>query len=263
MNTHDVTCSSIVNIITRKDSLFHGRYTIDPYQKCSFGCVYCDSATKDTVVVKTNAVEKLKEELPGLRKGVIIVGSVHDPYQPVEETYKITRKLLEVIQENSFPCHILTKSLLVQRDIDLLSSMDARVTVSFVAYAKKTAQIFEPSVASVRDRLQMITTLTKKKIKTGVAIIPILPYIVDAELLSLIQAASKAHARYLLHRHLELKGDQKQQFMAILKHYFPHLVEPYTILFSDTILPKKQYQLLCDTTIKKLCRSYAIAEKIR
>ena len=263
MNTHDVTCSSIVNIITRKDSLFHGRYTIDPYQKCSYGCVYCDSATNDTVVVKTNAVEKLKEEIPRLRKGVIIVGSVRDPYQPIEETQKLTRGLLEVIQENNFPCHILTKSLLVQRDIDLLSSMDAQVTVSFVAYAEKTALIFEPSVASVQDRLQMITKLTEKKIKTGVAIIPILPYIVDAEFESLIQAASKAHARYLLHRHLELKGDQKQQFMAILKHHYPHLVEPYNILFSDTILPKKQYQSLCDKTIKKICRSYTIAEKIR
>ena len=74
-----------VKKITFKDVLFNGTYTIDPYQNCEFGCGYCDSSYDETVFIKSNAVERFKEELPMMNKGRIIIGSVHDAYQPIEE----------------------------------------------------------------------------------------------------------------------------------------------------------------------------------
>ena len=90
-----IRCSSLLNKITKRDALFLGDYTIDPYQNCEFGCKYCDSSNTSTIYIKTNAPEVLERELKNVTKGRIIIGSVHDPYQNIEKDYKITRKILE------------------------------------------------------------------------------------------------------------------------------------------------------------------------
>ena len=123
MNYKTIQCSFLLNKITRKDKLFNGEYTIDPYQNCEFRCKYCDSTQNDTIYIKDQIVNLLKNELKKTKKGRIIIGSTVDPYQETEKKYKNTRKTLEIIKQNNFPCHILTKSKLVLRDIDLLSSM--------------------------------------------------------------------------------------------------------------------------------------------
>ena len=97
MQIKTVKTDKILNRITKKDTLFHGDYTVDPYQFCDFGCIYCDSSYSNHVFVKTNAVELLDEELKETEKGRIIVGSVHDPYQKIEEKYQLTRNILETI----------------------------------------------------------------------------------------------------------------------------------------------------------------------
>ena len=123
MNYKQIKVDSLINKIIKKDTLFGGKYTIDPYQNCEYGCKYCDSSFDETIYIKSNAVELLKSEITQIEKGIIIVGSVHDPYQKAEEYYKITRRLLKIIQNNNFSCHILTKSNLVLRDIDILSKI--------------------------------------------------------------------------------------------------------------------------------------------
>ncbi|MCK5458581.1 MAG: hypothetical protein KAI20_01710, partial [Thermoplasmatales archaeon] len=111
-----INCDSLLKRITRKDTLFNGKYCIDPYQNCEFGCLYCDSSFEKTIYVKNNSVEILENELQTVEKGVIIIGSVHDPYQRAEQTYEITKKILKTIKKYQFPCHILTKSTLILRD---------------------------------------------------------------------------------------------------------------------------------------------------
>ena len=108
---------SLLNRISDRDLLFVGDYTLDSYQNCEYGCKYCDSALNKTVYVKTNAVELLKKEIEKIAKGTIIVGSVHDPYQKAEKNYGTTRNLLKIIEQHDFPCHILTKSNMIFKDI--------------------------------------------------------------------------------------------------------------------------------------------------
>src|SRR4030042_5238597 len=113
MEYKNIQCSTLLNKITKKDKLFKGEYTLDPYQNCEFGCIYCDSTYDKTIYIKTNAIQQLEKEIKTIQKDTIIIGSVSDAYQKVEEKHKTTRNLLEIIKQNNFPCHILTKSNLV------------------------------------------------------------------------------------------------------------------------------------------------------
>jgi len=253
----------LLNKITNKDSLFAGDYTIDPYQNCEFGCLYCDSSFDKTIYIKTNSAEILKKELEKTKKGTIIFGSVNDPYQKAEEKFKITRDLLKIIERHGFSCHILTKSDLVSRDIDILSKIeDCIITISTISLKDSITKIFEKNVPSAKIRLQTIKKLTNEGIKTGLAVIPVLPYIVEEELEDIVKSARNYEARYLLHKHLELKGDQKTFFISILKESYPNLVEKYEKLYENIYKPDKKYILKINNTINGLCKSYELKNKI-
>jgi len=254
---------SLINNITTKDRLFAGDYTIDPYQNCEFGCTYCDSAIDKTIYIKTNATQLLNKELEAKEKGIIIVGSVHDPYQNAEKTYKITRKTLNIIQQHGFSCHILTKSNLILRDIDLLSQMNnCFVTISMTTLNQRALDIFEKNVPSSKERLETVKNLSEHGIKTGIAIMPILPFIVEEELEEIIKSAHEYNAQYVIHKHLELKGDQKNLFMDMLKEYYPHLVKKYEQLYGNSYMPDDIYIAKIKNIIDKWCDRYSIKNRI-
>lgn len=257
-----IHCDSLLKKITKKDILFNGTYCIDPYQNCEFGCLYCDSSFDKTIYVKKNAVETLENELQTVEKGVIIVGSVHDPYQKAEQKYEITKKILKTIKKYHFPCHILTKSTLVLRDISLLSSMNCMVTISILSLNENVYRIFEENVPPSKERLQTIKTLANHGIKTGAALIPILPYIVEWDLEHITKSVKNNKAHYLLHKHLELKGEQKQLFINVIQKHYPHLLSTYDKLYKDRFKPDKKYISEIDMKIQTFCRKYNISEKI-
>lgn len=262
MGYKPIHCDSLLKRITKKDELFHGKYSIDPYQNCEFGCLYCDSAFDKTIYVKINAVKLLEKELELLEKGVIIVGSVHDPYQKTEEKYEITRNLLKTIKEYNFPCHILTKSLSVMRDLDLISSMSCMVTVSIISLDEKVSNLFEVNLPPSKERLQMVKTLSENGITAGVALIPILPYIVDNELEDIVKAAANSNAQYFLYKHLELKGDQTKIFKNMIQKHYSHLLSRYEELYKDNFEPGSNYISDVNEKLSKYCKEYNIPEKI-
>ena len=262
MEYKQIHCDSLIKKITKKDTLFNGNYCIDPYQNCEFGCLYCDSSFDKTIYIKKNAAEILKNELQSLEKGVIIVGSVHDPYQKAEQTYEITKNILKIIKKYDFPCHILTKSTLVLRDINLISSMQCTVTISISSLDEHITNIFEKNVPSPKKRLQTVKTLTEKNVKTGIALIPLLPYIVESELESIVKTTNNWNAQYILHKHLELKGEQKQLFKEILQEHYPHLLLKYKNLYKDRFKPDETHTSKIDKKIHTYCKKYNISEKI-
>ena len=91
MQYKQIKVDFLLNKVTKKDNLFLGDYTIDPYQNCEFGCRYCDSSFDKTIYVKHNADKILEKELETVEKGRIIVGSVHDPYQKIDEDFHIAK----------------------------------------------------------------------------------------------------------------------------------------------------------------------------
>lgn len=242
MDYRQINIDRLLNKITKKDTLFDGDYTIDPYRNCEFGCVYCDSSFDKTVYIKKNAKEIFEKELKKSKKGTIIIGSVNDPYQIIEKKYKITRELLKTIKQNDFSCHILTKSDLVLKDMDVISKIKkCRVTISIISLKEPIWETFEKNVISPKIRLETIKKLKKNSINSGLAIIPVLPYINDKEIKEIIKSAKKYNVNYILYKHLELKGDQKRFFLDFIKKKYPDLYEKYVKLYENSYFPNNSY----------------------
>jgi DNA repair photolyase len=263
MKHKQIKVDFLLNQITKKDTLFVGDYTVDPYQNCEFGCLYCDSSLDDTVYIKANSSEIFEKELDSIDKSRIIVGSVHDPYQKAEETYQITKKILETIAKKNFSCHILTKSKLVLRDINIISKTNNPiVTISLCCIDNNISNIFEENVITPLERLEIVKKLSERGIKTGVAIIPILPFITENEIEKIIKEAKKHNAEYIIYKHLELKGDQKQTFFEILKNYFPDLLDKYYEFYKDDFSPSREYINKIKNSINQLFLENKIKNKI-
>jgi DNA repair photolyase len=253
----------LINRITKKDRLFGGNYTIDPYQNCEFNCLYCDSSQENKIYIKRNAPVILDKELKKLKKGKIIVGSVHDPYQRIDDTELITRSLLRIIKKYKFSCHILTKSDLVLRDTDIISKIkNSSVSISFCSINKKTSAFFEENVPPPEKRLNVISKLKSLGIKTGLAIIPILPYITEREINQIIKSTIIYNADYILYKPLELKGYQKRCFLKKLEEFDHTLVEKYKKLYKESIMPEKKYLKELRDKIGELCKKSGIRYKI-
>lgn len=259
MQYKDLQVNSILNKIVKKDKLFSGDYTLDPYKNCEFGCRYCDSSFEKTVYVKSNALEILDSELKKSKNGTIIVGSVHDPYQKIEKQLGLTRELLKIIQKHNFDCHILTKSNLVTRDMDILSSMKhSQVTISIISLDEDITDVFERNVPNSLERLKTVKKLNENGIKAGVAIIPLLPFITENEIEDILKIAKQNKARYILYKYLELKGDQKNIFFEIIKKFKPNLLEKYEKLYEDSYKPNNKYIANLNDKIEQHKKKYKI-----
>ena len=189
--------------------------SINPYQGCEHGCIYCfarpthafldlspglDFETK--LFAKPNAPALLRAEL-GKRGYVcdpIALGTNTDPYQPIERDWKVTRGLLEVLCEHEHPFTIVTKSALVERDLDLIAPMAAknmaRVYVSITTLDKTLARLLEPRAAAPHRRLQAIRALSDAGVPVGVLAAPVIPQLTDSDLEGILEAAAAHGAQH-------------------------------------------------------------------
>ncbi len=262
MNYRDIDSDSILIKITKKDNLFFGNYCLDPYQNCEFGCSYCDSSFDQNIYIKRNAPNLLRKEIKKLKKGTIIIGYVHDAYQNIEGKYELTRSLIEIIKEYGFPCHILTKSNLVVRDIDLLSSMNSTVTISLLSCNDDISKVFESKIINPIDRLKLVKRFNEHGIKSGIALMPTIPLIAEKDLEKTIKMAKLFDSKYLLHKYLELRGDQKSIFFHKIKENFPEVFKKIESIYEESYLPNKDYVSYLDKKITNMCKKHNIFEKI-
>ncbi|HET6757514.1 MAG TPA: PA0069 family radical SAM protein [Burkholderiales bacterium] len=236
-----VTPEPARSIIARNDSPDVGfSQSINPYAGCEHGCIYCyarpshgyrglsaglDFETK--LFAKVNAAELLRRELSArsYRVDTIVVGANTDPYQPIERKWKITRGILAVLAEFNHPVGIITKSALVERDIDLLSAMAkkdlARVHVSITTLDHEIARYLEPRTSAPARRVQTIRALRDAGIPVGVMVAPVIPFLTDSQLEPILEAASEAgvdSAGYVL---LRLPHEVKDLFKDWLAQHFP------------------------------------------
>ncbi len=162
------------------------------YRGCSHGCVYCDSRSKcyhfthdfEDIEVKQNAPELLEEALRKKRKRCVIgTGSMCDPYIPIEKELCLTRRCLEIIDRYNFGAALLTKSDLVLRDLDLLSSINKKakavVQMTITTADDELCKILEPGVCPTSRRVQVLRECKERGIPTVVWLSPLLPFIND------------------------------------------------------------------------------------
>ena len=228
-------------ILTRNDSPdIPFDQSINPYRGCEHGCIYCyarpthaylelspglDFETK--LFAKTNAVELLKDELsrPGYRVTPIAFGANTDCYQPIERRYGLMRGLLEVLAECEHPLTIVTKSALIERDIDLLAPMAqknlVKAFISVTTLDAALARKLEPRAASPARRIDAIRALAAAGIPTGILVAPIIPALTDKTLEHVLEAgaaAGAARAGWIL---LRLPNEVRPLFKEWLAAHYP------------------------------------------
>lgn len=182
-------------------------YALNPYRGCTFGCVYCYSPAVlresrpwgEFVEVRRNIPNVLARELKTIRRGVVGVGTVTDPYQPVEGKFKLTRFCLEQLLRHDFPTSIQTKSPLVTRDLDLLEGFTSvDVGFSFTTLDESLRRTFEPRAPPNRRRLAALKQLTKAGVETWAFLGPILPGVLEGDLDELLSQIAETETKVLM-----------------------------------------------------------------
>jgi len=229
------------SIITRNQSPdIHFDRSINPYRGCEHGCVYCFARPSHTwlghsagldfetrLYAKQHAAQLLKNELakPRYQCQPIAIGVNTDAYQPLEKQLQITRSILEVLNDTNHPAYLITKSSLVERDIDILGSMAQRnlvsVCVSITSLDSTLSRKLEPRAVAPHRRLQTLQRLHNAGIPTRVSVSPIIPALNEEELDSIIAAAAQAGVRAAYGIILRLPHELQQLFPEWLEQHYP------------------------------------------
>lgn len=202
---------SIINKVESEDLGFG--YSLNPYQGCEHGCVYCYarntheywgySAGLDferKIIVKKNVIELLEKTFSRKSwkpKPIMLSGNT-DCYQPVERELELTRNILKTCLKYKHPVSVITKNSLIRRDLDLLSKLAehnlVHVMVSVTGTDESVRRILEPRTASYRQRIAVIETLSRYKIPCGVMMAPVIPGINSQEIAAVLEQAGNAGA---------------------------------------------------------------------
>jgi DNA repair photolyase len=236
-----VTPDRARSVIARNDSPdIPFRQSINPYRGCEHGCVYCYARPshaylglspgldfESRLYAKHDAAQLLEQELarPGHVPDPIALGANTDPYQPVERRLQITRAILQVLARHRHPFTIVTKSALVERDLDILAPLArdnlCAVYVSVTTLDRRLARSLEPRAAAPQRRLEAIRHLAEAGIPTGVIFAPVIPALNDHELEAVLEAAAAAGARCAGRVLLRLPHEVKVLFREWLATHAP------------------------------------------
>jgi len=237
----EIKTKTILNHVKQPDPWFGLKYNMNLYRGCQHQCIYCDSRSDcyriedfSKIQVKINALDLLEDVLPRKRvRGTIGFGSMNDPYMPVEREYRLTGKSLEIILVNEFPVHILTKSDLVIRDIELLteiSNVYAAVSFTITTADDELARKLEPGAPLPSQRFQAMRKLAKAGILTGVTMMPILPFLEDSEenIAKIISCSQESGATYIIPGFgVTLRPGSREYYYQKLDQHFPGIKEKY------------------------------------
>jgi len=283
----EIKAKSIIRKHKRIDSWFISQYGMNFYRGCEHNCSYCDGRSESYYVegefgkdiwVKINAIEVLNKELDPKRKRVplkpcfmMLGGGVGDSYQPIEKKYKISRKALGLLYKYKLPVSILTKSTLIERDIDLIKKINEKnraiVSISFSSTNEKISNIFEPNVPSPKKRLDTLKMFKKEGIACGMFLLPTIPFITDKiEIMDkTISDAKDAAIDFIIFGGMTLKeGRQKNYFLKEIRKCYPHLIPDYANIYKRNIWgsPSDEYQKTIHNTFNKLIEKYQIPPRI-
>ncbi len=240
-------------------------YSINPYRGCEFACRYCyarytheflqpspipdvpdqpqpwATAFEREIYLKENAPWLLEQELRKLDpREEIALGTATDPYQPIERTARITRSILEVFARRSgYRLGIITKSKLIERDIDLLQQIAARNTlvlhITITTPDTELARLLEPRAPRPDLRFQAVANLRAAGLTTGILCSPLLPGITDnAHALDrMASRAASANASFFAAEPLFLKSCSRPTFLSFVREHFPKLASDYENRFAS------------------------------
>jgi DNA repair photolyase len=238
LEVHEERAKSIVNPNDSPDLQF--RYSLNPYRGCFHGCAYCYARPTHQywgfgagtdfdrkIIVKVNAVELLRArfDAPDWTGEAITFSGNTDCYQPLEAAWRLTRGCLECCVEYQNPVMLITKSALIQRDLDVLTQLNAlasvRVYVSIPFADDAQARRMEPGASAPSNRFAALRALSEAGIETGIALAPIIVGLNDCDVPELLTRARDAGARYAFRVALRLPAEVLPVFESRLQDAFP------------------------------------------
>jgi len=272
----EIQAKVLLSSAKRPDPWFGIQYTMNLYRGCQHQCIYCDSRSEcyqienfSDILVKANAIDLLRKELARKRiRGAIGTGSMNDPYMPLEAKLNLTGRALKVIAEFRFPVHVITKSALVLRDVEVLREISREyAAVSFTVTTADDAlgKKLEPGASLVSERFKAMQALASNGILTGVTMMPILPFIEDTEdnIAQIVTRARECGAAYILPAFgMTLRDRQREYYYDQLDRLFPGLRRKYKERFRDRYSCSVPNAAKLDKFFRELCSRYGVATRM-
>ena len=263
---------------TKVRTILSAKNGMNLYRGCLHGCIYCDSRSNcynmqhkfEDVEVKENAIELLEKALKGKRKKCMIgMGSMTDPYIPLETDIKNTRKALELIYKYGFGATLITKSANILRDLDILKEINKKtkcvIQMTLTTFDERLCKIIEPNVSTTKERFEALKVLNQNNIPTIVWLTPILPFINDTKenLTGILDYCIKAKVYGIIcfGMGVTLREGNREYFYEQLDKFFPAIKEEYTKIYGTNYIlgscnnkylmnifykTCKQYNIICD-----------------
>jgi DNA repair photolyase len=288
---------SVVNRLVSKRRMWMD-LSINPYRGCEFGCKYCyarytheffspgkdsgvtanstddfrDPETFERVIfLKQNAAWLLEQDLKRIDPGSeIALGTATDPYQPIERKVGITRSLLEVFaRKQGFRLGIVTKSTLIERDIDLLTEIGRRnklsVHITITTPDAKLARKLEPRAPRPDLRFATVRRLREAGIRTGVLCCPLLPGITDTQkaIDGMARRSAAVGASFFAGNPLFLKPCSRPTYFRFVRENFPGLVADYEARFATADFAKPAYSRQMAKLVEQACRRHGLPIRVR
>lgn len=275
------------------DYWFWTKYSINPYNGCLFGCVYCDARSakyhmpldfENEILVKKNVSELLHQQLRTSRsfeKDVVGIGGVTDSYQPAEQIYRNTRGILKVLAKHRYPIHLITKSTRVLEDQILFQKIAQQnyctLSITITTVDDELAKFLDFRAPSPTKRLEVIRKIKQEtpEIQCGALLLPLVPFFGDDKLSleKYFQAVKATGADYILFGGgMTLRDQQGLFFLRKVKEKFPHLISEYEKLYKFTYdeneyvgeyVPDGKYLLEKHQFLFELSEKYEIPFRIK
>ena len=245
------------------------------YRGCSHGCIYCDVRSRcygfthafEDIEVKQNAPELLEKALRSKRKKCMIgTGAMCDPYMHCEETLKLTRQCLEIIEHYEFGLAIQTKSNRILRDLDLLKSINQKakcvVQMTLTTYDEDLCKILEPNVCTTKERVEALKIFRENGIPAIVWLDPILPFINDTveniEGILAYCVEAKVYGIICFGMGVTLREGDREYFYAALDRHFPGMKKQYQKKYGNSYEVNSERNGELMQLLKETCRKHHI-----
>jgi DNA repair photolyase len=264
----ETVCKTILNRSGLSD------YSLNCYSGCVHACGYCyarfmerfhphDEPWGAFVDVKVNAVEALKRQLRRAEPGSVFISSACDGWQPVEAQWRLTQRCCELLLERGFRLHVLTKSALVLRDLDLFAGKPVRIGVTLTTLDERLSRLWEPGAASVQSRLEVIAAARRAGLETGIMLAPLLPFLSDSEdaIDALLEQAAALEVDRIWVDALNPRARVWPAIAELLRREFPQLWQPYHKILFD---PPSQAKYLKElqARVDEAARRRSMADRV-
>lgn len=225
-------------------------WELNIYRGCEHSCIYCfaqytsnylNSDFNKDIYIKKNIVELFKKFLESnkYKQDLINLGGITDSYQYIERHLKIMPQILDLLIRYKAPCTISTKSSLILRDYNLYEILSkntyVNIAITITTLNEVIQKQFEPNASSIKDRMYILKEFSKLKIRKGIHIMPIMPYINDDinSLESIFIIAKNLKVDYVDTEVLNLYGQTKISFYKCLNKYYPSLIKRYDKIYFN------------------------------